>query len=236
MIRYLFTGFVLVVGVAAAALWLMAPGCEGAFCLRAEVEAEVRAATREPAPREQVTAEDLERIWREAESVRSKSEAVESQVEQIAVAPVVQDASQEAPDPEDPALMLEAAGDTPEELDLASQQWATADPAAAERWAELAEAALSEWDPELRGDAVHAVGLRRNVDSVAVLIEVATDDPEPDNRYQALQLLWYSAADGLDEDGAIRRTLEAALGDDEDIAELAEQALADLAKLEQANN
>jgi hypothetical protein len=226
MIRYLFTGFVLGVGVAAAVPWIMAPGCEGVFCFRAEIEAAVRAETRESAPREQVTAEDLERIWLEIESIRSKSEAAVSQVEQIAVTLEVQDASQEAPDPEDMALMLEAAGGPSEELDLASQQWV-----AAERWAELAEAALYEQGSELRGDAIHAVGLRRNVDSVAVLLEVATHDPEPDNRYQALQSLWYSAADGLDEDGTIRRTLEAALGDDEDIADLAERALVDLAKL-----
>ena len=39
--------------------------------------------------------------------------------------------------------------------------------------------------------------------------------------------------DGLDGDGSIRRTLEAARGDDdEDIAALAEKALADLDKLE----
>ena len=106
---------------------------------------------------------------------------------------------------------------------------------AAKRWESLAEAALKEPDDALRGEAINGVGLRRGPESVAVLNQVATLDPAPDNRLQAVQQLWYSAADGLDGDGTIRSTLRAALDDpDEAIALMAEKALADLEALEEA--
>ena len=57
---------------------------------------------------------------------------------------------------------------------------------------------------------------------------------EPDNRYQAVQALWFSAADGLDPDGEILASLEQARQDPDDrIADLAEKALADLKALEE---
>ena len=63
--------------------------------------------------------------------------------------------------------------------------------------------------------------------------EVATLDWDPDNRYAAVRSLWSAAADGADGDGAIRELLEATLGDDnESVAQLARQALDDLAALE----
>ena len=66
-----------------------------------------------------------------------------------------------------------------------------------------------------------------------MLTDVAYSDPVADNRLLALEALWYSAADGLDGDGAIKTALREALNDpDERIAELAEKALADLDKLE----
>jgi hypothetical protein len=107
------------------------------------------------------------------------------------------------------------------------------DAVSTEGWSEVAETALGEPDDELRGEAIHTLGLSRSGEAVAILVEVAADDPEPDNRFQAIQSLWHAAADGRDEDGAIRRALEQALADsDPEIGELAEAALADLAKLE----
>ena len=79
------------------------------------------------------------------------------------------------------------------------------------------------------------MALHRSAESVAVLNEVAALDPSPDNRLQAIQQLWYSAADGLDSDGSIMSTLRAALDDpDEAIAKMAKQALADLKALDEA--
>ncbi len=101
------------------------------------------------------------------------------------------------------------------------------------RLAAWAEAAF--WDPDeaRRGEAIHAVGPYRHADSVAVLTEVAISDPETSNRYQAVQSLWYAAADGVDEDGAAREALDMALDDvDPAVAELAQQALDDLSALE----
>ncbi len=100
------------------------------------------------------------------------------------------------------------------------------------RLAAWAETAL--WDPDevRRGEAIHAVGLYRHADSVAVLTELAISDPETSNRYQAVQSLWYAAADGVDEDGAAREALDMALDDvDPAVAELAQQALDDLSAL-----
>ncbi len=66
-----------------------------------------------------------------------------------------------------------------------------------------------------------------------MLVAVAADDPEPDNRYQALQSLWYSAADGVDGNGAAREALELALDDwNPAVARLAQKALDDLSALE----
>ncbi len=103
----------------------------------------------------------------------------------------------------------------------------------AERFAELAETALWDPDEQRRGEAIHAVGLRRDNDAIAVLTEVAISDSETSNRYEAVQSLWYAAADGVDEDGAAREALEKVLDDqDPDVAELAQRALDDLLALE----
>ncbi len=104
---------------------------------------------------------------------------------------------------------------------------------AAESWEALAWAALNEPDDALRGEAVGTVGLQRHADAAAVLVQVAASDVEPDNRLQAVESLWYSAADGLDGDGTIGAALQAALDDpDEQVADMAKRALEDLQALE----
>ena len=104
---------------------------------------------------------------------------------------------------------------------------------AAESWEALAWAALNEPDDALRGEAIQDVGLQRHADAVAVLVQVAVSDVDPDNRLQAVTSLWYSAADGLDGDGTIRAALQAALDDpDEQVAAMAKRALEDLEALE----
>ena len=101
-----------------------------------------------------------------------------------------------------------------------------------EGWAELAQAAVAEPDAELRGEAIRSVSVYRGAEAMAVLTEVAAGDPEPNNRIQALQSLWYAAADGRDQEGEIKRILEDARADpDPDIAELAKKAMADLDRL-----
>ena len=229
MTRSVLYGLVLVSVAAAAVLWAVSPGCLGGLCLGSGAVPETPAS----APAVQVTTEELGQLWQESEPARAAPESAPAGETETAVERTLEELGSAEPD-------LAVSDEESADLD----QGVTADPVvaaereakAAEQWAELASAALSEPDPELRGEAVHGVGLHRNADSVAVLLEVAADDPDPDNRIQALEQLWYSAADGLDGDGAITRSLEAALGDpDEEIAALAEQALADLAKLEQAN-
>ena len=101
-----------------------------------------------------------------------------------------------------------------------------------EGWADLARAAVAEPDAELRGEAIRSVSVYRGAEAMAVLTEVAAGDPEPNNRFQALQSLWYAAADGRDQEGEIKRILEDARADpDPDIAELAKKAMADLDRL-----
>jgi hypothetical protein len=122
-----------------------------------------------------------------------------------------------------------------EEDETGSAMSGPADGKAAESWKSLASTALEEPDDELRGEAVQTVGLYRHDDAVAVLLKVALSDQDPDIRFQAFQSLWYSAADGLDTDGTIRETLEAATNDpDERIAELAKKAILDLDALKQS--
>ena len=100
---------------------------------------------------------------------------------------------------------------------------------AAESWEALAWAALNEPDDALRGEAIGDVGLQRHAAAAAVLVQVAASDVEPDNRLQAVESLWYFAADGLDADGTIRAALQAALDDlDELVAAMAKRAIKDL--------
>jgi len=94
------------------------------------------------------------------------------------------------------------------------------------------QAAVAEPDAELRGEAIQSVSVYHGAEAVAVLTEVAASDPDTDNRVQALHTLWNAAADGRDQEGAIKRILEDARADpDADIAELAQKALADLERL-----
>jgi hypothetical protein len=102
-----------------------------------------------------------------------------------------------------------------------------------EEWTALVLQATHEVDEERRADAVDAVALGRHADAVTALTDVATFDPSPEIRYQALEALWYAAADGLDADGAIGAILEEAMADpNPDIAKLAKRALEDLQPLE----
>ncbi len=113
---------------------------------------------------------------------------------------------------------------------VAPDAMATAE--AAESWQALAWAALNEPDDALRGEAIGDVGLQRHAEAVAVLVQVAASELDPDNRLQAVTSLWYSAADGLDGDGTIWAALQAALDDpDEQIVALAKRAIADLEAL-----
>lgn len=230
MKRPVLLGLTVISGAVLAAGWAFSPGCQGHFCLGADGEAE---AERLIAPRDGPTAEELERIWAESAPERPAFETLSA----VPAGSVAAAGDEPEPTEADPVVHGQVPRDPEQEAaaDPVAAERAAAE--AAERWAVLASTALDEPNPELRSEAVHEIGLHRNADSVAVLVEVVTDDPDPDNRYQALEQLWYSAASGLDGDGAIMRTLEAARGDDdEDIAELAERALADLAKLAQANN
>ena len=103
----------------------------------------------------------------------------------------------------------------------------------AERFAELAETALWDPDEQRRGEAIHAVGLHRDNDAVAVLTEVAVSDMEASNRYEAVQSIWRAMADGLDDEEAAWEALTLAANDvDPDVAELAQRALEDLTELE----
>ena len=76
-------------------------------------------------------------------------------------------------------------------------------------------------------------GVAQAGEKVAVLTDGAFSDPVTESRLLWLEALWYSAADGLDGDGAITTALQKVLNDlDESIAELAEKALKDLDQLE----
>jgi hypothetical protein len=222
MTRSLLYGVVLVSAAAGAALWAASPGCEGRFCLGAGDAPALQAGLPEPAAQDPVETEHLERLWRESQPARPPAEPAEAVAEAEAEPAEPGPAEAGLPalfDPNDPDAAVQAAAKT-----------GAGDP---EGWTEVVDAALTEPDDTKRGEAISTVGLYRNAEAVAVLAEAAVQDPDPGNRLEALQSLWYSAADGLDEDGEIRRLLEAAQSDpDEDIAELARKALADLDKLE----
>jgi hypothetical protein len=99
---------------------------------------------------------------------------------------------------------------------------------------DLSEQALFDPDASKRSDAIQAVSNFRNDAAVDILIDAA-DDPEPMNRYLALQSLWISAADGTrEQEDFIWHSLLQAQGDiDTQVAELATRALKDLEQLEQ---
>lgn len=79
-----------------------------------------------------------------------------------------------------------------------------------------------------RGEALHTLSLRHNVASVDAWIGFASNS-HADVRYASVQNLWRSSTKGLDEDGRIASSLNAATWDnDKRVAELAKQAVADL--------
>lgn len=261
MTRNLFLVCALMAAAALATGWALDPGCRGSFCLgssfKTEAEwdraraSEVPNAGREllgdnaqtsapaAAPEARLSTEHTETSWSESEPLEQPDDAAlysEQEVETV---------SEHAQDRQATTTRRAARGDSEvgeagehEEPKLSYKERkaeAAAAAKAAKEWESLAEAALGEPDDELRGAAINDVGLHRTADAVAVLNEVAAFDPSTDNRMQAIEQLWYSAADGLDRDGGIRGTLQAALDDpDEAIAEMAEKALADLQALEQA--
>lgn len=202
----------------------------------------------EPAAGEQVESVDPARLWDESASGRPAEEPVKAdplgaEAEAAAPAAVVVEPEKEKPQavsPEGPAdgvAKSQAEGLTG--LGEGASPEAPADgvaeavgPELPEGWAELARAAVAEPDAELRGEAIRSVSIYRGAEARAVLTEVAAGDPEPNNRIQALQSLWYAAADGRDQEGEIKRVLEDARADpDPDIAELAQKAMADLERL-----
>ncbi len=253
MTRTLFFAGVLVSGAVLATAWALAPGCEGSFCFGSRVTAEAepgreRASEVPGAGREILGATTQEPAPAAAPQVRLSTEET---AEPSGEAELLEEAGAAAEPPEEwrdqeAALARRATGDDTAdgsieafgEPELTPEQRRVRQAAAeraAKRWDTLVEAALNEPDDELRGEAINGVALQRSAESVAVLNEVAAFDPAPDNRLQAVQQLWYSAADGLDGDGGIMSTLNAALDDpDEAIAKMAEKALADLKALEES--
>lgn len=202
----------------------------------------------EPAAREQVEFVDPARLWGESAPGRPTEELVKAdplgaEPEAAAPAAVVVEPVKEKPQavsPEGPAdgvaksqaegLTGLGEGVSPEAP--ADGVTEAAGPELPEGWAKLAQAAVAEPDAELRGEAIRSVSIYRGAEAMAVLTEVAAGDPEPNNRIQALQSLWYAAADGRDQEGEIKRILEDARADpDPDIAELAQKAMADLDRL-----
>jgi hypothetical protein len=99
---------------------------------------------------------------------------------------------------------------------------------------DLSEQALFDTDASKRGDAIQTLSNFRSDTAVDILIDAA-DDPEPMNRYLALQSLWISAADSpLGKDNLIWHSLQQAQDDmDTQVADLASKALKDLEQLEQ---
>ena len=202
----------------------------------------------EPAAREQVESVDPARLWGESAPGRSTEEAVKAdplgaEPEAAAPAAVVVEPVKEKPQAEGPEAPADGLVKSQAEgltgLGEGVSPEAPADgvteavgPELPEGWAELAQAAVAEPDAELRGEAIRSVSVYRGAEAMAVLTEVAAGDPEPNNRIQALQSLWYAAADGRDQEGEIKRILEDARADpDPDIAELAQKAMADLDRL-----
>ena len=211
----------------------------------------------EPPAREQVESVDPARLWGESAPGRPTEEAVKAdplgaEPEAAVPAAVVVEPVKEQPQAEDPTGLPQAVSPEAPADGVAKSQAegltglgegvspeAPADgvaeavgPELPEGWADLARAAVAEPDAELRGEAIRSVSIYRGAEARAVLTEVAAGDPEPNNRIQALQSLWYAAADGRDQEGEIKRVLEDARADpDPDIAELAQKAMADLDRL-----
>ncbi|NOY63177.1 MAG: hypothetical protein GXP10_08530 [Gammaproteobacteria bacterium] len=92
----------------------------------------------------------------------------------------------------------------------------------------LTEQLQTAQSDEERVAALQALSIQRNDAGVNAWLEIA-NDVHVESRYQAVQSLWHSAADGLDHDGRIAGALQqATLDSDERVAELAGRALADL--------
>ncbi len=97
---------------------------------------------------------------------------------------------------------------------------------------ELAEKALWDSSEANRYDAIQTLALYRSDAAVDVLIQ-ASMDADARNRFEVIEALWLSAADGLDKDGNIWLYLQQAMDDsDERVSELAAKAIADLEHLE----
>ncbi|MBW7998406.1 MAG: hypothetical protein FVQ81_17905 [Candidatus Glassbacteria bacterium] len=105
-------------------------------------------------------------------------------------------------------------------------------PESGPNWEVLAQRAFYELNTQARSESIREVAHYRSEKAVDILLEVATYDGASQNRYQAVEALWRSAANGLDSDGRITDTLQNALRDsDPQIAKLAERAIEDLQQL-----
>ncbi len=97
-----------------------------------------------------------------------------------------------------------------------------------ERISELNDQALFNPEPDHRKDAIHALSNVRDEATVDVLLSAA-NDPDPTNRYLALQALWFTAADDINDMDVVLHYLQQAQNDsDSHVAEVAESALMDL--------
>ncbi|MGH8247209.1 MAG: hypothetical protein ACREUU_12360, partial [Gammaproteobacteria bacterium] len=151
----------------------------------------------EPAPLRRSVAEAAPTAAPDA-SAGAKRGALEARLPIMEGVP--KDSSDDSSDPIDPDASIGSGTET-------------AGPAPAEGWDALVQSAVADPDAERRGEALRSVSVYRGPEAMAVLTEAAVADPEPDNRLQALQSLWYAAADGLDQDGEIKRVLEYARAD-----------------------
>jgi hypothetical protein len=97
---------------------------------------------------------------------------------------------------------------------------------------DLSNQAMYGSDQAERETAINTVSLFRNSSATEILLATAEDESAV-NRRRSIKALWYSAADGLDEDGRIQDALEYALTDPDAVtANLAKQALEDLERFQ----
>jgi hypothetical protein len=97
---------------------------------------------------------------------------------------------------------------------------------------DLNDQALFDPDPMHRKDAIQTVSNFRNEATLHILFSAA-DDPEPTNRFLALQALWFAAADGIGNRDDIWHCLQQSQRDhDLNVAQLAERAIMDIEQLE----
>ena len=230
MNRTLLYGSVLASAVAGAVIWAGSLSVQGRFCFGLDEPPD--AGRPEPA-RKQVEPVDPARVWREPGPSRPADDTF--QADPVGAAPQAATPARVAIEAAAPQPQVAGLTDLGEPVSPESPADGVAEQPESrlpEGWTELAQAALAEPDAELRGEAMPSVSVHRGPEAVAVLTEVAAGDPDTDNRLRALQSLWYAAADGLDQEGEIKRVLEDARANpDPDIGELAEKAVADLERL-----